>query len=105
MNSEYELRLVVFGKTEAQKIPSIQTYFQKLGYKVVADAAPDASSPYPTRQDFVFISYRKGSKPEAQRVEKFLQQEFQIQTVLAQYDVGDKLAGDIQIAFQESRTR
>ena len=103
--SEYELRLVVFGKTEAAKIPSIQDYFKKLGYKVVADAAPDPNSPYPTRQDFVFISYRKGSKPEAQKVEQFLRREFSIQTVLAQYDVGEKLAGDIQIAFQEQRSR
>jgi hypothetical protein len=104
LSTDYELRLVVFGKTEATKIPPIQDYFKKMGYKVVADATPDPKSPYPTRQDFVFISYRKGAKPEAQRVEKFLRQEFQIQTVLAQYDVGDKLAGDIQIAFQEARS-
>jgi hypothetical protein len=105
LNSEYELRLVVFGKTEATKMPPMQDYLKRLGYKVVADAAPDPKSAYPTRQDFVFISYRKGAKPEAQRIEKFLRQEFHIQTVLARYDVGDKLAGDIQIAFQESRTR
>jgi hypothetical protein len=101
-DSKYEVRIVVVGKTKAEAIPALASYFKRSGYKVVADPEPDRTSTHPTRQDFVFISYRRGAKDEAEKVQRALKREFKMQTVLARSDVGDKLAGDIQIAFQES---
>jgi len=100
-SSNYEVRLVVVGKTEAKAMPKLESFFTRLGYKVVAEPEPDRTSSHATRQDFVFISYKKGLKPEAQKIERALKYQFHLVTLLSQFDVGDDLAGDIQIAFQE----
>lgn len=100
-SSNYEVRLVVVGKTEAKAMPKLESFFTRLGYKVVAEPEPDPTSTRATRQDFVFISYKKGLKPEAQKIERALKYQFHLVTLLSQFDVGNDLAGDIQIAFQE----
>lgn len=102
-NAEYEVRLVTVGKTEAKMMPALEDHFKQMGYRVVADAAPDQTSAYPTRQDLVFITYKRGKKREAEKIERVLKLDFNLHTILARYDVGDRLAGDIQIAFQESK--